>query len=482
MTIELNFGVILSEILLLLVGCFIFLFDRFFKNKGYAFWLTLLSLLIASGLLLISPFGGFTLSYQNDFFSIVFKFIVLFGAFLVVILSKNYLTYHSQLNYGEYYGFLILSLIGAFLMLSSMDLITMYLSMELMSFPVYLLIALNFAQQRKSLEGSFKYFLAGAMGSVFLLLGMGLVYSATGSLFFMQIAQSLFGKAELTYVLLGFLFILASFSVKMSFVPFHMWAPDAYESAPLPITSFIASIIKFVVIACLIKLLMVAFIPLKAKIGQILIPVVLLTILIGNVLAIKQDHLIRMLAFSSIAHAGYAGLGLITGDLIGYSFTIFYLWVYLIMTIGMFSIAVFLANYQKDLLYIPKLSGLSQISPGLSFLTLIFMFALAGIPPTAGFMGKFYLFIGLVKSGYIWVAILAVLFSVIGAYPYLRVLKFIYMEKTEETFSYRWEPGVWFPVSITAFLTLLIGIYPKPWVDMVYRTLYLYLTFLFYPY
>lgn len=227
---------------------------------------------------------------------------------------------------------------------------------------------------------------------------------------------------------------------------------------------------------------MVAFIPLKAKIGQILIPVVLLTILIGNVLAIKQDHLIRMLAFSSIAHAGYAGLGLITGDLIGYSFTIFYLWVYLIMTIGMFSIAVFLANYQKDLLYIPKLSGLSQISPGLSFLTLIFMFALAGIPPTAGFMGKFYLFIGLVKSGYIWVAILAVLFSVIGAYPYLRVLKFIYMEKTEETFSYRWEPGVWFPVSITAFLTLLIGIYPKPWVDMVYRTLYLYLTFLFYPY
>ncbi|QER41350.1 NADH-quinone oxidoreductase subunit N [Thermodesulfobacterium sp. TA1] len=482
MTIELNFGVILAELLFLIVVCFIFLFDRIFKNKGYAFWLSLLSFLGAAFLLLIAPFGNFTLSYQSDFFSTVFKFLILSGAFLILILSRNYLIHHPSLNYGEYYGFLLLSLVGAFLMLSSMDLVTMYLAMELMSFPVYLLIALNFAQEKKSLEGAFKYFLAGAIGSVFLLLGMGLVYSFTGSLFFMQIAQSLFSKAANSYMLLGFLFILVGFSIKMSFVPFHMWAPDAYESAPLPITSFIASVVKFVVIACLIKLLLVAFIPLKTQIGQMLIPVILLTILIGNVLAIKQDHLIRMLAFSSIAHAGYAGLGLISGDLIGYSFTLFYLLVYLVMTIGMFSVAVFLANYKKDLLYIPKMAGLSQVSPGISFLTLIFMFSLAGIPPTAGFMGKFYLFLGLIKSGYVWVALLAILFSVIGAYPYLRVLKFIYMEKTEESFSYRWEAGVWFPVSLTAFLILLIGVYPKPWADMVYQTLYFYLTFLFYPY
>lgn len=479
MNIGLNFGVILSEILFLVIACFVFLIDRFIRSKSYSFILTLVTIFLGTFLVIISPFGVFSVSYQNDFYSSLLKFLMSFGMFLIVLISNYYLRHHERLNYGEYYGFLLFSLIGAFITVSSMDLVTLYLGMELMSFPIYFLIALNHVYQRNALEGAFKYFALGCLGAVFILLGFGLLYYQTGSLVFMEMFNKIATSSGLERsLLLAFLLILIGFSIKLALVPFHMWAPDAYQSAPIPITAFISSLIKFVVIAALVKITMIVFISIKHQIGDLLVPIVLSTILIGNLLAIKQDHIIRMLAYSSIAHAGYAALGFIGGEFIGYSFIVFYMLVYLVMTIGVFSILVVFANYRREFLLIPELAGLSQRSPFISFLMLIFMFSLAGVPPTAGFIAKFYLILNLIKANYLYVALLAILFSVIGAYPYLRVLKVIYMDKKESNFQYKSRPDFLIPVFLTAFLTLIIGIYPKPWTELIYKTFYIYLSFM----
>jgi len=469
---QLNIAIIFIEIFLLLVSCFIFLIDKFIKNKNYAFYLSLITILILFWMTYSAPVGDFTYAYKSDLFSSNIKLFLAFGTFLVLLISYYYLQIYKNLNYGEYYGLILLSLTGAFLMVSAMDLITIYLSIELMSFSIYFLIALNYAYNKSSLEGSLKYFIIGSLGSIFLLLGLGVVYYFSGTFYlkeiFVKLSQGLYKKE----LLLGMLLILASFSIKLSLVPFHMWAPDAYESAPVPITSFIAGIIKFAVLATLVKIIMVGFIPLRIEIGKLLIPIILFTIFIGNVMAIKQDNIIRMLAYSSIAHAGYAGLGLISATKLGYSFSIFYMFVYLLMVTGIFSILAFLAIYKKELLSIPNMKGMSKELPFISFLILIFMFSLAGIPPTAGFIGKFYLLVALIKSHYVWVAVLAMIFAVIGAYPYLRVLKVIYMDKNfMEAFAYKYNIPFLITVGITSILIILIGVYPKPVVNYVTNVL-----------
>lgn len=469
---QLNIAIIFIEIFLLLVSCFIFLIDKFIKNKNYAFYLSLITILILFWLTHSAPVGDFTYAYKSDLFSSNIKLFLAFGTFLVLLISYYYLQIYKNLNYGEYYGLILLSLTGAFLMVSAMDLITIYLSIELMSFSVYFLIALNYAYNKSSLEGSLKYFIIGSLGSIFLLLGLGVVYYFSGTFYlkeiFVKLSQGLYKKE----LLLGMLLILASFSIKLSLVPFHMWAPDAYESAPVPITSFIAGIIKFAVLATLVKIIMIGFIPLRIEIGKLLIPIILFTIFIGNVMAIKQDNIIRMLAYSSIAHAGYAGLGLISATKLGYSFSIFYMFIYLLMVTGIFSILAFLAIYKRELLSIPNMKGMSKELPFISFLILIFMFSLAGIPPTAGFIGKFYLLVALIKSHYVWVAVLAMIFAVIGAYPYLRVLKVIYMDKNFiEAFAYKYNIPFLITVGITSILIILIGVYPKPVVNYVINIL-----------
>jgi len=480
MTLNLNFGVILPEILFLLVASFIFLVDKFVKNKGYAFYLSLFTLALGTILVLFSHFGTFTHAYQSDFYSAALKILFTFGTMLILFISYNYLKDYARLDYGEYYALLIFSLLGGYFMISAMDLITVDLSMELMSFPVYILIALNFLENKKSLEGAIKYFLLGSLGGVFFLMGVCVIYYYTHSVDFSVISKVLNTAALSKGILLGFLLMLTGFSIKLSLVPFHMWSPDAYESAPVPITSFIAGLVKFIVIATLVKIIILGFGGIKTEIGKLIIPIALLTILIGNTLAVKQDNIIRMLAYSSIAHAGYAILGVISADYIGYSFTILYMFIYMLMTIGTFSILIVLARKDKNLLWIPNLKGLSKSSPFLSFLFLIFMFSLAGVPPTAGFIAKLYLFMALVKAHYVLVAVIAILFSVIGAYPYLRVLKVIYMEDTEEKHSFSYGVSFLVPALLTSFLIIVIGIYPKPWTELAYKTVYFYLTMLFY--
>lgn len=479
--INLNFTALGLELLFLITGLAIFLIDKFINNKNYAYYISLIVLTIGVFFLLFTPFGEFTSAFKTDFYSTTLKFFLLIAFFLIIFISYNYLQAFEALNFGEYYGLMLFSIMGAFIMLSSQDLLTLFLGMELMSIPVYFLIATAFVYRRTSLEGALKYFIVGSVASLFFLLGLGIVYYLMGSVYFkeifMKLAQNMYKKE----LILALLLILAAFSIKLSLVPFHMWAPDAYEASPLPITTFLASLIKFALFGALIKLIMTAFAPLRVDLGSLLIPISLLTILIGALLAIKQDNIIRLLAYSSIAHAGYASLGLISGDFLGYGFIIFYMYIYLFMTIGTFAILIYLVRLKREFLEIPLLAGISKDLPLISFFLLLFFFSLAGIPPTAGFMAKFYIFIALLKANYLWVALLGLLFSVIGAYPYLKVIKVLYMDKPLLTATKtRYSISFLIPLLISAFVILFFGIFPKTLVDFIQRTLYLYLSFLYF--
>ncbi|MFN3504729.1 MAG: NADH-quinone oxidoreductase subunit N [Caldimicrobium sp.] len=480
--LNLNFAALSLELILLISGIGIFLVDRFIKNKNYAFYLILVVLTVGFIFLLFTPFGEFTGAYKTDFYSNTLKFILLIAFALVIFASYSYLQDYKALNFGEYYGLLLFSIMGAFIMLSSQDLLTLFLGIELMSIPVYFLIGAGYVYKINSLEGALKYFIAGAISSLLFLLGLGIVYYLIGSLYlkdiFVKLTQNVYKKE----LLIGFLFFLSAFSIKLSFVPFHMWAPDAYESAPLPITAFLASLIKLAIFGALIKIIILGYAPLRIDLGNILAPISLLTIFLGALMAIKQDNIVRMLAYSSISHAGYASLGIVAGDYLGYGFSLFYILVYLFMTLGSFSLLIYLIRIERSFLYIPALSGISKNLSLVSFLILLFFFSLAGVPPTAGFMAKFYLFIMLLKSNYFGVALLALLFSVMGAYPYLRVLKVIYMDKpiynnvTKKNYGF----SLFFVVIFCAFIIIWLGVYPSPVVDFIQRTLYLYLSFLYF--
>ena len=478
-TLNLKFSVIALELLFLTTGIFFFLIDKFIRNKNYAFYLTVLLIILCFGFLMFTPFGDFARAYQRDFYSATIQLFLLIGALLIVLISYAFLQEYKALNYGEFYALFLFSLMGAFIMVASQDLLTLYLGMELMSIPVYFLIASSFVYNRNSLEGSLKYFIAGAIASALIILGLALVYYSIGQLslkeIFVQLVQGL-KKKEL---LLALLLILSGFSIKLSLVPFHMWAPDAYQASPLPVTAFLAGIVKFALISAFIKIMMIGFSPLRIDLGTFLLPISLLTILIGSLLAIKQDNIVRMLAYSSIAHVGYASLGFLSGDYLGYSYIIFYMLIYLFTTIGVFGLLIYLSGLKKEFLEIPSMGGLSKKLPLVAFLVLILFFSLAGVPPTAGFMAKFYIFIVLLKGNLVWVAIFSLLFSVIGAYPYLRVIKVIYMDSPlYEVERGKYVLSLFVPIILSILVVILWGIYPKPAVDFIQRTFYLYMSML----
>lgn len=477
-SLNLNFGILFLEIVVLSAGLLLFLMDRFVSRKGYAFWISIILSLFLVFIILFLPFGEFTRAFRSDFYSATVKFLLTIGFFFMLTLSKEFLDNFSALKFGEFYGLLLFSLLGAYVMLSSQDLLTLFLGLELLSIPLYFLIATNTLYQRRSVEGAIKYFIAGGISSLFFILSTGIFYYLTGSLYFNEILAKLALGDFRSEVMAGLVFLVIAFSIKLSLVPFHMWAPDAYEASPVPVTAFLAGFVKFAVLSALVKVLILAFSPIRSEAGQIILWVALLSVLVGSLLAVIQDNLIRLLAYSSIAHIGYAMLGLISGEYVGYGFSIFYALVYLFMTLGIFSVIIHLYSSNREILQITGLSGLSKEMPFLAFLALLFLFSLAGIPPTAGFMAKFYIFVVLIKGNFLLSALLALLFSVIGAYPYLKIVKIIYMDKPVKPFRrVSFSFFTYLTLIISSVLIIILGVYPQPFIEFIHRTLYLYLTF-----
>ncbi len=456
-----DIGLIIPEILLTISALIILIADLFIKRKET---IALISILSLTGVLLMlggssgTTFGGMFIS---DGYSTFFKLIFLLNAILTVLISVRYITIEN-VNLGEYYSLILFSTLGMMIMASAADLITLYLGLELMALSTYVLAGI-IRHDIRSNEGAIKYFLLGGFSSAFLLYGISMTYGLTGTTEIKGIAIYLSerGFSESGILMLGIVLFAVAFSFKIALVPFHMWAPDAYEGAPTSITAFMSVGPKAAGFAVLGRVFFDAFGGMHLEWSSILIPLSILTMVVGNIVALTQTNIKRMLAYSSIAHAGYAVLGVIAGTAEGLGGMMNYMLIYAFMNIGAFAVVIMLRSEGLRGEDITDYEGLAKTHPLLAALMLIFMFSLTGIPPTAGFIGKFYVFMSAINAGYTWLVVIAVIFSVVSAYFYLRIVMYMYMREPKTEVRLSTSPGLSIALTVTGLATLLIGVFPS---------------------
>jgi NADH-quinone oxidoreductase subunit N len=403
-----------------------------------------------------------------DNFAFYFYLIILLGTALTILLSPNYLEEFGK-NLGEYYALVLFAATGMLLMAASAHFIMIFLGLEIMSIAVYVLAGL-FREDSRSNEAALKYLVLGAFASGFLLFGMAMLYGASGgTLYLSELANKLSSSVALTkpLTLLGLALIIVGFGFKVASVPFHMWTPDVYEGAPTNVTAFMAVGVKAAAFAAFARVMFMVFPAFTVQWNMVLWVLAVATMTLGNVVAIAQTNIKRMLAYSSIAHAGYLMVALVAANQLGAVSLLYYLLAYTIINIGAFGVVILVGRKKDSYLNIYDYSGLGFQHPALAATMAIFMFALAGVPPTAGFVGKFYIFSAAVKAGYIWLAIIGVMNSLVSVYYYLRITVLMYMRPAEAelgpiSFTY----GLTLAVAVTAVATLAIGIFPGFFYDM----------------
>lgn len=446
---------IMPEIILTVAAMVLLMLELVVKNKGI---IALLGVIAAAAVLYTIPmsygetFGGMFIS---DGFSAYFKLIFMINLILTILISLRYIQ-RQKSNYGEYYSILLFATVGMMIMASASDLIVLYLGLELMALSTYILAGIK-RHDVKSNEAAIKYFLLGAFSSALLLYGISLIYGLTTTTNIYGIAEYLRGAEVSPAVLLSMALIIAAFSFKIAAAPFHMWAPDVYQGAPTSITAFMSVGPKAAGFAVIARVFYVAFEQVQADWTAILIGIAILTMAVGNIMAIVQTNMKRMLAYSSIAHAGYMLLGIIAGTEAGMEAMMVYMLIYAFMNIGAFTIVILLERGDE----LKDYEGLAKAHPAVAGIMLVFMFSLIGIPPTAGFIGKFNLFKAVVDAGYTWLVVIAVIFSAISAYYYLRVVMNMYMEKLKEDAPIHLSPSIGLALLITVLMVIIIGIMPS---------------------
>ena len=400
-----------------------------------------------------------------DQHALFFHVIILYAAALVILLSMDYLRRAGEES-GEYYALVLFSTSGMLLLASAGDLIVVFLAVELMSLSLYVLAGL-FTLRREASEASMKYFLLGVFASAFLLYGIALIYGATGTTNFDRITAAVAGRPHDPVFLVGLGLLLVGFGFKISAVPFHMWAPDVYEGAPTSVTALIATGSKAAVFAVLIRLIVAALRSFQPDWTLLLWVLAVLTMTVGNVVAVAQSNLKRMLAYSSIAHVGYMLVGLVAGGPAGTGAVLFYLLAYAFTTAGTFGVITVCERAGHEAVDVADYSGLGRRSPLLALVLSLFLLSLVGIPPLAGFMGKFYVFGSAVRAGYLWLAVIAVLNSAVAAYYYLRVIVYMYMREPEETgAAYVPSFAGALALAIALIEVVVLGLMPAPFADL----------------
>jgi len=409
-------------------------------------------------------FEGFSGSFTLDTFAIYLKLLIVIATGLAVLISAKYLEIEGA-HYGEYYALLVFSAVGMMFLASGTDLIVLFVALEVMALCEYVLTGF-LRGSRRSNEAAVKFFLLGAFSSGLLLYGMSLLYGIGGSTNLAVIMGRLSERSPtdlLSWV--AMITLLAGLFFKVAAVPFHQWTPDAYEGAPTSITAFISVAPKVASFAILLRLLLSCIWPLRVQWQLLMVGVAVATMTLGNLAAITQTNIKRFFGYSTISHVGYLLLGVITaadGSETGLQAVFIYLLVYAFMNLGAF--AVIIVMRRKDLIgdEIDDLSGLMSRSPGMAIMMLIFLLSLAGIPPTAGFIGKYFIFLSLIETHHYILAVLAVGYAVVALYYYLRIVVAMFMKKALDTVPLATGPGLSVALGLSLGVTLLLGIYPQP--------------------
>ncbi|MBL6840776.1 MAG: NADH-quinone oxidoreductase subunit NuoN [Candidatus Pelagibacterales bacterium] len=454
---------ILPELSIFIAAISLLVLGLFIDNIKLIINLAIASILFAILLILFQPIqSAFNNSLVIDEFSKVIKILILIGSLASIIM------YHSSredlnINLFEFPILILLATIGMMIMVSANDLIAIFIGLELQSLTLYVLAALN-RNHLASSEAGLKYFLLGALSSGLLLFGLSYIYGFTGNTNLNLISTTV--TSGNIGLIIGIVFVCSGLAFKVSAVPFHMWTPDVYEGAPTPVTAFFALAPKVAAIALAVRFLIVGFGDISFDWQQIIIFLSIASMVFASFAAIAQNNIKRLMAYSSIGHVGYALIGLACGTFQGTSSLVIYLSIYLIMNIGVFSFILSMKNKGEYFENISDLSGLYKVHPYYSVVITIFMFSLAGIPPLAGFFGKFYIFIAAIESNLLLLAVVGILASVIGAFYYLRIIKVIYFDETKNSFdgfSYRSLNAL---INPSAFLILLFCIYPLPLINI----------------
>ncbi len=479
---------LLPELIVVAAACLVIALDPITpaSRRDLLAWLSLGALALCLGLT-----GGqiSTLNIRVSAFSDLvvidayarFWKVLLYGVTgLTILMSLPYLK-AERIHLGEYYGFILLALSGMMVMVSGADLLTIYLGTELMSLSLYVMTGLNRSKPR-SLEAAAKYFVLGAFSSGILLYGISLLYGMAGSTKLASIATAIGTHgANDPLVLIATILMAVGFSFKLAAVPFHMWTPDVYQGAPTSVTAFMAVAAKAASFAAFMRVFVEGLGGLKADWSLLFLLIALVTLVLGNVVAIVQTNIKRMLAYSSIAHAGYALIGFVaagravgpSGSTPGLASVMIYLALYSFMTLGAFAVIGMLRKGEHEGEEIEDFTGLAKRQPLAAFLMLVFMVSLAGIPPTAGFIGKFYVFMAAVDAGLAWLAAIALLFAAVSAYYYMRVVMVMYMREPDPAAiapRLVTSPALSFVLACAVAGVILFGLFPNPLVSFALQS------------
>ncbi|MCB0098341.1 MAG: NADH-quinone oxidoreductase subunit N [Caldilineaceae bacterium] len=470
-----NLTVVLPELVLVGFAMLVMMADIFGGGEQSPIrrglpWLAMIGLgaaLLACISIWSNPIATFQGSATLDNFALGVKLIVLIAAALAILLSASYIPGINKQT-GEYYTLLLLCSAAMMVMGSATDLMVVFLALEAFSLALYILTSINRNNPRSS-EAGMKYFLLGAFASAFFAYGAALVYGATGSTQYQIIAATLVGgTGQLALLYPGIAMLIVGFGFKVSLVPFHMWTPDVYQGAPTPVTAFMSVGTKAAAFAAFIRVFLSALPAQHETWAGILAILAVITMTVGNFAALRQLSLKRMLAYSSIAHAGYILVGLTGGTATAASSAIFYLFSYAFMNIGAFAVIIMLEKAGEDDALQNRAAGIGKRFPMLALVMAIFMFSLTGIPPLAGFFGKLFVFKAAVDGGYAWLAVIAMLNSAVAAYYYLRVTVAMYFEEptSESAETQRGWRTLNVGLAVAAIFTIAIGLYPGLWTGL----------------
>lgn len=461
-----DFTLALPEIFVMVVACAILVIDVFLpqQQRHITYGLTQLALVGAFIITLVnysaSTVIGFDGHYIKDALSDILKAVVYITSFAVFLYSREYLR-DRDLFKGEFYILGLFAVLGMMVMISAGSFLTLYLGLELLSLCLYALVAFDRDSANAS-EAAMKYFVLGALASGMLLYGISMIYGASGGhLDFASIAQEV-SQSDSNNLLLvfGLAFLVVGLAFKLGAVPFHMWLPDVYHGSPTAVTLFLGSAPKLAAFAIVIRVLVDGLDTLQSDWQQMLIILAALSVIIGNLIAIAQTNIKRMLAYSTISHVGFLLLGILAGTQQGYTSALFYTITYVLMVTGAFAVILILSRNGFEAENISDFKGLNNRNPWLAFIMLLIMMSMAGIPFLVGFYAKLMVLQAIISEGLLWLAIVAVVFSVIGAFYYLRVVKFMYFDQADDEQPIVTALDTQIVISTNGLLIVGLGIYP----------------------